>query len=38
MPMADAAFASGFASVRQFNETMRAVFDRSPPRMPPKNG
>lgn len=33
MPMADAAFASGFASVRQFNETMRAVFDRSPSKM-----
>ncbi len=33
MPMADAAFASGFASVRQFNETMRAVFDRSPSQM-----
>ncbi|WP_305081047.1 MULTISPECIES: DNA-3-methyladenine glycosylase 2 family protein [unclassified Nocardiopsis] len=33
MPMADVAFASGFASVRQFNETMRAVFDRSPTQM-----
>ncbi|OOC56826.1 AraC family transcriptional regulator [Nocardiopsis sinuspersici] len=33
MPMADVAFASGFASVRQFNETMRAVFDRSPTEM-----
>ncbi|WP_152691974.1 AlkA N-terminal domain-containing protein [Nocardiopsis sp. RV163] len=30
MPMADVAFAAGFASVRQFNETMRAVFGRSP--------
>lgn len=33
MPMADAAFASGFSSVRQFNETVRAVFDRSPTQM-----
>jgi AraC family transcriptional regulator of adaptative response / DNA-3-methyladenine glycosylase II len=33
MPMADVAFAAGFASVRQFNETMRAVFDRSPTQM-----
>ncbi|PDP87478.1 AraC family transcriptional regulator [Glycomyces fuscus] len=33
MPMADVAFAAGFASVRQFNETMRAVFDRSPTEM-----
>ncbi|WP_317846091.1 AlkA N-terminal domain-containing protein [Nocardiopsis quinghaiensis] len=33
MPMADVAFTSGFASVRQFNETMRAVFDRSPTEM-----
>ncbi|MFV2196070.1 AlkA N-terminal domain-containing protein [Nocardiopsis sp. LOL_012] len=33
MPMADIAFASGFSSVRQFNETMRAVFDRAPTRM-----
>ncbi|NKZ02113.1 DNA-3-methyladenine glycosylase 2 family protein [Nocardiopsis alborubida] len=33
MPMADVAFAAGFASVRQFNETMRAVFDRSPSEM-----
>jgi AraC family transcriptional regulator of adaptative response / DNA-3-methyladenine glycosylase II len=33
MPMADVAFASGFASVRQFNETMRAVFDRAPTQM-----
>jgi AraC family transcriptional regulator of adaptative response / DNA-3-methyladenine glycosylase II len=33
MPMADVAFAAGFASVRQFNETMQAVFDRSPTEM-----
>ena len=30
LPMAEAAFASGFASLRQFNETMRAIYDRSP--------
>ncbi|MDT0327976.1 AlkA N-terminal domain-containing protein [Nocardiopsis lambiniae] len=33
MPMTDIAFASGFSSVRQFNETMRAVFDRAPGEM-----
>jgi AraC family transcriptional regulator, regulatory protein of adaptative response / DNA-3-methyladenine glycosylase II len=27
---ADVAFASGFASVRQFNDTIRAVYERSP--------
>lgn len=27
---ADVAFAAGFASVRQFNDTMRAVYDASP--------
>ena len=26
----DIAFASGFASIRQFNDTVRAVFDRTP--------
>ncbi|MFI6576943.1 AlkA N-terminal domain-containing protein [Nocardiopsis sp. NPDC050513] len=30
MPLADVAFASGFSSIRQFNETMRVVFDRTP--------
>ena len=30
MPAADVAFASGFGSVRQFNETIREVYDRSP--------
>ncbi len=30
MPMADVAFAAGFASVRQFNDTIRAVFDLTP--------
>lgn len=30
MPMADIAFAAGFSSVRQFNDTVRAVFARPP--------
>jgi AraC family transcriptional regulator, regulatory protein of adaptative response / DNA-3-methyladenine glycosylase II len=30
LPMADIAFAAGFSSVRQFNETVRAVFASSP--------
>lgn len=30
MKMADVAFAAGFASIRQFNETIRAVFASSP--------
>jgi AraC family transcriptional regulator of adaptative response / DNA-3-methyladenine glycosylase II len=30
LPMADVAFTAGFASVRQFNETMRAVFAVTP--------
>ncbi|MGI8691338.1 MAG: AlkA N-terminal domain-containing protein [Geodermatophilaceae bacterium] len=30
LPMADVAFASGFASVRQFNDTIRTVFARTP--------
>ncbi len=30
LPMADVAFASGFASVRQFNETVQAVFAATP--------
>ncbi|MBA2417038.1 MAG: helix-turn-helix domain-containing protein [Geodermatophilaceae bacterium] len=30
LPMADVAFASGFASVRQFNETIQAVFASTP--------
>ncbi|MEU0493844.1 AlkA N-terminal domain-containing protein [Nocardiopsis sp. NPDC006139] len=33
MPMTDIAFAAGFSSVRQFNETMRAMFDRAPTEM-----
>ncbi len=30
MSVTDTAFASGFSSVRQFNDTMRAVYDRTP--------
>jgi AraC family transcriptional regulator of adaptative response / DNA-3-methyladenine glycosylase II len=30
LPLTDVAFAAGFASVRQFNETVRAVFGRTP--------
>lgn len=30
LAMADVAFASGFASVRQFNDAFRATFDRTP--------
>ncbi len=30
LPFADVAFASGFSSIRQFNDTVRAVFDTTP--------
>lgn len=30
LPMADITFAAGFASVRQFNDTVREVYDRPP--------
>ncbi len=30
MPITDVAFASGFSSVRQFNDTIRSVYDRTP--------
>lgn len=30
LPIADVAFAAGFASVRQFNDTIRAVFSETP--------
>jgi len=30
LPIADVAFAAGFASIRQFNDTMREVFDATP--------
>ncbi|GGQ95745.1 DNA-3-methyladenine glycosylase [Streptomyces aurantiogriseus] len=42
LPMADVAFAAGFASVRTFNDTVREVFALSPSelraRVPKKNG
>ena len=33
MPMTDVAFAAGFASVRQFNDTVREVFAATPTRL-----
>jgi AraC family transcriptional regulator, regulatory protein of adaptative response / DNA-3-methyladenine glycosylase II len=33
LPFADVAFAAGFASLRQFNDTIRAVFVRTPREM-----
>lgn len=30
LPAADVAFSAGFASIRQFNDTVRAVFDMTP--------
>ncbi|WP_350347055.1 AlkA N-terminal domain-containing protein [Agromyces sp. G08B096] len=30
LPAADIAFASGFGSIRQFNDTIRSVYERSP--------
>jgi len=30
LPFGDVAYAAGFGSVRQFNDTVRAVFDRTP--------
>lgn len=30
LPVTEVAFAAGFASVRQFNDTVRAVYDRTP--------
>jgi AraC family transcriptional regulator of adaptative response / DNA-3-methyladenine glycosylase II len=33
LPMANVAFAAGFASVRQFNETVRAVYAASPTKL-----
>jgi AraC family transcriptional regulator, regulatory protein of adaptative response / DNA-3-methyladenine glycosylase II len=35
MPLTDVAFASGFGSVRQFNDTIRAVFDSTPSALRP---
>lgn len=31
LPVSDIAFAAGYASIRQFNESMRQAFGRSPP-------
>ncbi|HET7532058.1 MAG TPA: AlkA N-terminal domain-containing protein [Nocardioidaceae bacterium] len=33
MPFADVAFAAGFASIRQFNDTVRAVYATTPSRL-----
>ena len=33
LPITDVAFAAGFASVRQFNETVREVYETSPTRL-----
>src|SRR6266487_3019871 len=33
LPMGDVAFAAGFASIRAFNDTVRAVFALSPPEL-----
>lgn len=33
LPLTDVAFAAGFGSVRQFNDTIRAVFDATPTAM-----
>ena len=30
LPLADVAFAAGFSSIRQFNDTVRAVFESTP--------
>jgi AraC family transcriptional regulator of adaptative response / DNA-3-methyladenine glycosylase II len=35
LPMADVAFAAGFASIRQFNETVQAVFATTPSALRP---
>jgi AraC family transcriptional regulator of adaptative response / DNA-3-methyladenine glycosylase II len=33
MPFAEVAFAAGFSSIRQFNDTVRAVYDATPSRL-----
>ncbi|WP_289296463.1 AlkA N-terminal domain-containing protein [uncultured Reyranella sp.] len=38
LPMAQVALAAGFGSVRRFNETFRALFDRSPSALRRKSG
>ncbi|QXG75096.1 helix-turn-helix domain-containing protein [Modestobacter sp. L9-4] len=35
LPMADVAFAAGFASIRQFNDTVRSVFGTTPSALRP---
>ncbi|MFJ9580318.1 AlkA N-terminal domain-containing protein [Streptomyces sp. NPDC101191] len=38
LPVTEIAFASGFASVRQFNDTMRAVYARTPTELRTESG
>ncbi|WP_374214743.1 AlkA N-terminal domain-containing protein [Streptomyces sp. SKN60] len=38
LPVTEIAFASGFASVRQFNETIRAVYARTPTELRAESG
>jgi AraC family transcriptional regulator of adaptative response / DNA-3-methyladenine glycosylase II len=38
LPMSDVAFAAGFASIRQFNDTMQEVFDSSPTQLRDRAG
>ena len=38
MAMADIAFAAGFSSIRQFNDSIRQVYDRTPSEMRGKRG
>ncbi|MET9951939.1 AlkA N-terminal domain-containing protein [Streptomyces sp. NPDC006339] len=38
LPVTDIAFASGFASVRQFNDTIRAVYARTPTELRAESG
>ena len=38
LPLTDVAFAAGFASVRQFNETVREVYDLSPTQLRGRRG
>ncbi|WP_282205380.1 DNA-3-methyladenine glycosylase 2 family protein [Kitasatospora fiedleri] len=38
LPVTDVAFAAGFASVRQFNDTIREVYDRTPSTLRTEHG
>jgi AraC family transcriptional regulator, regulatory protein of adaptative response / DNA-3-methyladenine glycosylase II len=38
LPVTEIAFAAGFASVRQFNDTMRAIFDATPTELRRRGG